>query len=186
MAWAATNRPDKAESELTKFGDERKQIFHVSWGNNPPDSLLDIAENLLRARIATARGNLALAIEKLQKAVKLEDDLKYDEPPPWLYPARQSLGGALIRDGKSEEARKVFEADLADNRNPKNGRSLFGLARALEKLKDPKWKEKQALYEKAWEEATKQGFALDLDDLWGAPPPTGSARRGRQRSDDDR
>jgi hypothetical protein len=55
---------------------------------------------------------------------------------------------------------------LADNRNPNNGRSLFGLFTALKKLDDPGWKEAEQRYRVAWVYATKEGFALDLADLW--------------------
>ena len=46
-----------------------------------------------------------------------------------------NLGGALLRAGRSAEAEQVFRDDLA--RNPRNGRSLYGLRRSLEAQRRP-------------------------------------------------
>ena len=50
----------------------------------------------------------------IKKAVALQDDLPYTEPPFWYYPTRQSLGRVLIEAGKLEEAEAVFKKDLED------------------------------------------------------------------------
>lgn len=71
-----------------------------------------------------------LAIARLTEAVKLEDALKYDEPPPWTVPSRHALGAVLISGQRFAEAEAVFRADLA--RYPENGWALRGLADALE------------------------------------------------------
>lgn len=47
----------------------------------------------------------------------------------WYHPVRESLGGALLRAGGAAEAEAVFRANL--ERNPRNPRSLFGLAESL-------------------------------------------------------
>ena len=49
----------------------------------------------------------------------------------WLLPTREGLAAALMRAGKPQEAEAVYREDLARNR--KNPRSLFGLAKALER-----------------------------------------------------
>lgn len=43
---------------------------------------------------------------------------------------RETLGAALLANGKAAEAEQVFRDDL--KYNPRNGRSLFGLWKALE------------------------------------------------------
>ena len=48
------------------------------------------------------------------------------EPPWWYYPVRQSLGAALYRAGRYDEAREAFTAALA--KAPNNGWALYGLA----------------------------------------------------------
>jgi hypothetical protein len=65
--------------------------------------------------------------------VEALDALTYDEPPPWYFPIRESLGAALLRNGQAAEAEEVFREDLKRNRC--NGRSLFGLMEKLEGLK---------------------------------------------------
>jgi Tfp pilus assembly protein PilF len=65
----------------------------------------------------------------LRRAVAIQDSLKYDEPPDWFYPVRESLGAVLLLNGNAAEAEKVFREDL--DRNPRNPRSLFGLAETL-------------------------------------------------------
>jgi hypothetical protein len=61
--------------------------------------------------------------------VAIQDTLKYDEPPDWYYPVRESLGAVLLLNGNAADAEKVFREDL--ERNPRNPRSLFGLSEAL-------------------------------------------------------
>jgi tetratricopeptide (TPR) repeat protein len=47
------------------------------------------------------------------------------EPPYWYFPVNQSLGAALFRAGRLEEARAAFRAALV--RAPNNGWALYGL-----------------------------------------------------------
>ena len=63
------------------------------------------------------------------QAITIQDSLKYDEPPDWFYPVRETLGAVLLINGNAVEAEKVFRDDL--DRNPRNPRSLFGLSEAL-------------------------------------------------------
>ncbi len=70
-----------------------------------------------------------MAVRELEEAVRLQDALIYDEPPPWYYPVRQTLAATLLAAGRGAEAEAVYREDL--KRNPENGWSLFGLARAL-------------------------------------------------------
>ena len=167
MALAATGKPEGAEAELQKFQEDRYKIFHLSWGNNTPDSVLKIAASVLRARIAKANGRLDSAIEAMAVAVSLEDDLIYDEPPTWLYPARQAWGAALIEAKRWGDAVTVFKEDLDPKLNPRanpnNGRSLFGLATALKGAGSP-WEEVWKQYKAAWTHATKK--ELEVSDLW--------------------
>ena len=79
----------------------------------------------------------------------------------WYYPVRESLGGALLLDGQYGESEKVFREDL--RRNPRNGRSLFGLLEALKAQKrtaDAQWVQKA--FVAAWQNADSQ---LRVEDL---------------------
>ncbi|HXV59115.1 MAG TPA: tetratricopeptide repeat protein, partial [Vicinamibacteria bacterium] len=69
------------------------------------------------------------AIDSLEKAVNLQDNLAYTEPPPWHYPVRHSLGAVLLEAGRPEQAEDVYRDDL--RKWPENGWSLFGLMQCL-------------------------------------------------------
>ena len=97
---------------------------------NTAGQLFAVAQPLLEGRIAAAQGDRAMAIDKYRAAVKAEDGLAYDEPPTWYYPVRETLGAALLADGKPAEAEAVFREDL--KYNPRNGRSLFGVWKSLD------------------------------------------------------
>jgi tetratricopeptide (TPR) repeat protein len=133
MALAATGKAAEAESEYRmskEFADKTPgdEVFAEPIGNKTKD-VLTIAENVLGAKIALARHDSANAISMLRRAVAVQDTLKYDEPPDWYYPVRESLGAVLLLNGNAREAEKVFREDL--ERNPRNPRSLFGLSEAL-------------------------------------------------------
>ncbi|MBI3681596.1 MAG: tetratricopeptide repeat protein [Acidobacteria bacterium] len=81
-----------------------------------------VAASAFDARLA---GGDQAALPHWRKAVDAQHALSYDEPPPWYYPVRESLGGALLRNGNAAEAEAVFREAL--RRNPRNGRALFGL-----------------------------------------------------------
>ena len=85
---------------------------------------------IVDARIALQRGDVAKAVSDLGVAVAMQDKLAYNEPADWHYPARESLGAALLKSGRAADAEAVFRADL--QKNPRSGRSLFGLSQALE------------------------------------------------------
>jgi tetratricopeptide (TPR) repeat protein len=119
---------------------------------NSSKDLLNLASQILDARVATARGSKDEAMSHWQKAVELQDALRYNEPPEWYYPVRESLGAALLADGKPTDAEQVFREDL--KRNPRNPRSLFGLMHTLQaqhKDADASWVESQ--FQSAWKNA---------------------------------
>ena len=94
----------------------------------PADTLLLLAETVARARWAYAGGDHGEAVRLYREAAALEDKIPYMEPPFWYYPVHQSLGAALLRQGKAREAADAFSTALA--RSPNNGWALFGLAAA--------------------------------------------------------
>jgi hypothetical protein len=129
--------------------------------NNKAKDILKIAEDVLGAKIAMAKHDSAGAISQLRQAVALQDTLKYGEPPDWFFPVRESLGAALLLDGKAQEAEQVFRADL--DRNPRNPRSLFGLSQSLKaqnRAYDAQFVDKQ--FQAAWKNPS---FELKLEDL---------------------
>ena len=89
-----------------------------------------IASEVLRGEIEAADGDYDDAIAHLDRAVRLEDGLLYNEPPSWHYPIRHTLGAVLLSADRAKEAEVVYWQDLA--RNQENGFALFGLVQALE------------------------------------------------------
>ena len=133
MALAGTGKLNEAEAEYKIVAEAEQNtppdVVFAAPINNKAKDILKISEDVLGAKIATARKDYAQAISLLAAAVAIQDTLKYGEPPDWFFPVRESLGGVLLINGDAAGAEKVFRADL--ERNPRNPRSLFGLQQAL-------------------------------------------------------
>jgi tetratricopeptide (TPR) repeat protein len=165
MALAGKGKLQEAEAEYkivrsAEAATPPDAIFQMPVNNKAKD-ILKIAEDVLGAKIAMARHDSAGAIAQLRQAVALQDTLKYGEPPDWFFPVRESLGAALLLDGKAQEAEQVFRADL--DRNPRNPRSLFGLSQSLKaqnRTYDAQFVDKQ--FQAAWKNPS---FELKLEDL---------------------
>jgi tetratricopeptide (TPR) repeat protein len=116
------------EAELGKL---RTMRLNADWkpmadqGVPAPDLLL-LAETVARARWDYAAGRYGGAARLYREAIAIEDRIPYMEPPWWYYPVHQSLGAALYRAGRHDEAREAFSAALA--RAPNNGWAIYGLA----------------------------------------------------------
>ena len=91
--------------------------------------LLGIARLVLRGEIAAKERRWDEAVTALDRAVRLEDGLTYNEPPDWYYPVRHTLGAILLEAGRPEEAEIVYWEDLRENRG--NGFALFGVWKSL-------------------------------------------------------
>lgn len=94
----------------------------------PVRPVLEVAHAVVFARIAQAEGDNTAAIGHWRKAAGTEDTIPYMEPPFWYYPVRQSLGAALLKDGKPEEAEREFTAALEHARG--SAWALYGLEQA--------------------------------------------------------
>jgi tetratricopeptide (TPR) repeat protein len=130
MAYASTGAVDKAEAERNLFKTIQKGVpAQAMYGFSSTSAVLGIAENLMSAKIAVARSDKKSAVELLRNGAQAEDALGYNEPADWYIPVRESLGGALLQMGDYAEAERVFRADL--EKNPRSGRSLFGLLESL-------------------------------------------------------
>ena len=150
MALAATKRFDEAPQE-------HKALLDLT-GSLPEDRTLGvtrvvdlarIAERVLAGEIAARQGQYDEAVTILNGAVKLEDALRYYEPPLWHIPVRHSLGAVLLQAKRPAEAERVYRLDLSQH--PHNGWALFGLKQSLEAQQ--KTKEAAAVevdFRKAW------------------------------------
>jgi tetratricopeptide (TPR) repeat protein len=124
----------------------------MAWDRYSLIGGVQVAERFVAAEIARAQKKYDEAIAALNTAVTIEDTLPYDEPPAWNWPSRLALGNVLLQAGKTAEAEQVFRDELA--RNPENGWSLHGLARALKAQgKKREADEAAARFAKAWANA---------------------------------
>jgi tetratricopeptide (TPR) repeat protein len=163
LAFVRKHKPDEAQRELEAIKKiaASKEAQALEMPNFPGLSLITIAQKILAAETAGLRGNTDQLTGGLEEAVRLQDKLPYMEPPYWYYPVRQSLGAALLRAGRADQAESVYRDDL--KRNPNNGWSLFGLLQSLRvqgKTEEASEVEKQ--FREAWKGAdvtlTASGF----------------------------
>jgi tetratricopeptide (TPR) repeat protein len=163
-AAAAKGQIGIAESERRTLEAARRETpanMEFSMYSNKAQAFLNLAANILDARIATSHADRERAIEYWKTAVQIQDRLYYGEPPEWFYPVRESLGSALLQIGQADQAETVFRVDL--QQYPRNPRSLFGLLKSLEaqrKTSDAEWVRRE--FEAAWKNADTP---LDLADL---------------------
>lgn len=127
--------------------DPKLANVEYEFQNNSAASLLAIDIALLEGKIAEATDDRATAEAKFVSAVDQMDELFYDEPPPFFYPVRETLGGFLLRSGRPAEAEVVFRDDQI--MFPGNGRSLFGVWKAKEAMGEPT-DAARAAFDDAW------------------------------------
>ena len=121
----------------------------------PAAEVLGIARRIVEARAAQAAGDNTTAVRLYAEAAAAQDGLPYMEPPFWYYPVHQSLGAALLAQGKPAEAEAAFREAL--KRSPNNGWATAGLLRAAEARNDAGGAAAaKAMLEKSW---------------FGGPPP---------------
>jgi tetratricopeptide (TPR) repeat protein len=153
VAFTALKSTQAASAEQAKFiAAADKAPKDATFGNNSASDILSIAKLVLRGEMAAATGDFKAAGSALAEAVKLEDNLQYNEPPDWIQPVRHTLGAVLLRAGDPPAAEKVYREDL--ERYPGNGWSLMGLRDALNRQgKSEDAKKVDHLFEKAWAKA---------------------------------
>ena len=130
VAYAEKGNTADAKKELALFNEFKNSIpSEAIIGLNPASLILNLSEEILKAKIAGAEGDRSKAIELLKSAVLIEDQVNYDEPPDWYPSVRLSLGSELFLNGEYAAAEKVFRDEL--KKYPHNGRGLFGLLESL-------------------------------------------------------
>jgi tetratricopeptide (TPR) repeat protein len=133
MALTSKGQLSEAEQELNelkKLVDDPSLKDQTTFSTNSGRSILRIAPEVVAGEIAAKRKDWDRAILHLDRAVRYEDALVYQEPPDWHAPVRQNLGAVLVQAGRADEAEAVYWEDLRNN--PGNGWSLRGLMQALE------------------------------------------------------
>ena len=133
LAYIYTDRPAEAWRELQALSKVRETMGAVEHyiGFATAGTLMTIAEEIVQGELAYSESNTLVGLAHLERAVRLQDSLRYAEPPDWYFPVRHFLGAMLLEAGRPNEAEVVYAADL--RKNPENGYSLYGLKNALEK-----------------------------------------------------
>lgn len=155
LAFIHKNRLMDARSEHKQLSSLRAAMsqsdYYIGYGT--AENLLTIAEEIVSGELKHVEGKTLEGLAHMERAVRLEDGLRYDEPPDWYFPVRHYLGAMLLDAGWPNEAEVIYLADL--RKNPGNGYSLFGLKKALEKqdkLEDAKTVGKR--FNQAWADAS--------------------------------
>jgi tetratricopeptide (TPR) repeat protein len=155
MAFAATGRLDEAERERVQLAElvaDPALAGQTTFSTNSGHAILRIAPEVVAGEIAARRRQWDTALLHLERAVRYEDALNYQEPPDWHAPVRQNLGAVLLAAGRPDEAEAVYWEDL--RKNPETGWSLFGLQQALKAQgKTQEAAQIEARFKKAWQEA---------------------------------
>ena len=109
--------------------------------NNTCVDILAIAARMLDGEVTYRAGDHDTAFDHLRTAIRLSEDLPYDEPWGWMQPPRHALGALLLEQGRVEEAEAVYRADLGLDdtvlracRHPENVWSLHGFHECLVRL----------------------------------------------------
>jgi tetratricopeptide (TPR) repeat protein len=152
IAFAAKGQQAKARAEQSAFdGFFAKIPEDAQLGPlNSARAVMTVAQASLAGELALRTDSAETAIPFFEKAVKAEDALGYDEPPPWFLSPRQELGFALLKVGRAKDAETVYRKDLSIYRE--NGWSLFGLREALKAQKKPSASVNRR-FRKAWAQA---------------------------------
>ena len=153
LAYAGKSDFNKAQQELqnlekiVKDGTLKSMLI---WDLNSAQQLVEMALLVLDGELNARHGNTAMAIQQFREAVKLEDQLNYNEPPDWFFSNRLRLGSWLLKTGQAEAAETVYVEDLKTF--PENGWALHGLEKALKaQRKTEAAAAVQIRFRKAWQ-----------------------------------
>jgi tetratricopeptide (TPR) repeat protein len=153
MAHAAKGDSAAADIDLKNLQAAQKSApAGAMVDKNSLATVLDVAGHVLEAHIAQSRKDYAAAEKHFSMAAQIHDNFNYIEPPEWPFPVYESMGAMLLAGGKATEAERAYRADL--ERNPRSGRSLFGLMQSLKAQgKNDAAREVEMEFKEAWKNA---------------------------------
>ena len=149
IAYAKLGDLKNAHAEHSALAGLRKtaHLALLDAKDYPATLLLQIADKLVQGEIFMIQGDYAKAIAIFNKAVVMQEQLPYTEPPFWYYPVQLSLGKALLKAGNYSQAEKVYLENL--KQYPKNGWALYGLKQSLQ-AQGKDFNEVQREFDSAW------------------------------------
>lgn len=155
MAYLENGKLQEASNELEVLAEiaQNDALKEISiWDINSVYDLVQIAQNVLKAELLFKKGEIKESIVLYKKAVEIEDNLNYNEPPDWFFSVRHRLGSIQLISGLYEDAILSYNEDL--EKYPKNGWALMGLINAYTKLDSiPKTEELKKKFADAWSTA---------------------------------
>ena len=154
MAFSGLYRLEEAKKELDALREWKKDssLLLPFTPFSPPVMGVTVAENLLAGTLELNKKNNNKAIEYFNTAVETEENMVYDEPRDWMLNPKHFLGNAFIRAGRYDEAIRILEKDLKNNRE--NGWALFGIWKSLNaQHKNPEAKAMLTRFQKAFEKS---------------------------------
>ena len=150
-AFARMGELDKARGEVEAISKiiAEADLSSMTDGGVPAPDILNIARLTVIGRVSAAEGDFGTAIEAMEEAVALQDQIAYTEPPYWYYPAKQTLASVLLQAGKADRAEQLFLESLTES--PNNAWVLFGLSESYKSQGDKSGaKYARALFKDAW------------------------------------
>jgi tetratricopeptide (TPR) repeat protein len=145
LAYANLGDLTSAQKEKELMMQAKNEINpNDSIANNPAVNLINFIAILLDAAMAHAQKNDSASIEYLKKAVEVQNQFFYDEPPAYFTSANQLLGFSLLEQKRYQEAEMAFRKALKHLQ--RNGRNLFGLFLSLKgqgRTMDAYWVERE-------------------------------------------
>ncbi len=165
MAYANTGKTEQAKEALktlNRLNENPALIEKMIWGINPVTDVCVLASKVLEAAINVNEKKYTEAIRLLTEAIKMEDNLNYNEPPDWFFSVRHILGNVLLETNDFVQAEKIYREDLSHW--PKNGFALNGLFESLtgqSKTKEAEEAKKQ--FTEAWKYADTDLKASVID-----------------------
>jgi len=153
-AFVAQGKFDKAAEELKAIqaASVDPSVKDLLTAANPAPTILELSALGLEGELLSAQGRHYEAVKRFERAVSLQDTLKYIEPPDWGQSMRLYLGAALLKAGRPRQAELIYREDLREFRN--NGWALFGLFQSLRAQgKSIAARKAEQDFERAWKNA---------------------------------
>ena len=124
--WAAAELGEDITPWIDQI--EQARLVAVQKDQSVMAARLEAQQMIVKAVAMRKAGQLAEAVEVLNKAAVLEEKESPSGPPDIIKPSHELAGEILLEMGKKAEAAKMFEKSL--ERQPMRRASLEGLARA--------------------------------------------------------